>query len=102
MRLKRPGNVQQIQKNMYAVLCGFWSYSDKQPFDASLFVEFRKRLGVEQINAINEKILNFSISRQKVVSANNKKEDEPGANTPTTVVEKQEVTLIGEDLILLK
>jgi hypothetical protein len=36
---------------------GYSSFSDEEPFDPSLFVEFRKRLGIEQINAINEKIL---------------------------------------------
>jgi hypothetical protein len=31
-----------------------------QPFDASLFIEFRKGLGIDQIDAINEKILKLS------------------------------------------
>jgi transposase, IS5 family len=35
---------------------GYKSFTDVPPFDASLFVEFRKRLGLEQINAINERI----------------------------------------------
>ncbi len=99
--------VQQIQENMYMqYFLGFSSFSDEEPFDASLFVEFRKRLGVEQINAINEKILNLSISQQEVVSANKKKEDEPPAEppayTPTTVVEKHEDAPINDKLALLK
>jgi hypothetical protein len=36
---------------------GYSGFSDEEPFDASLFVDFRKRLGIEQINTINEKIL---------------------------------------------
>lgn len=95
--------VQQIQENMYMqYFLGFSSFSDEEPFDASLFVEFRKRLGIEQINAINEKILNLSIFRQDVLSVNKKKEDDPPAPTPTTIVEKQEVTQIGEEPVLLK
>jgi hypothetical protein len=35
---------------------GYSSFCDVPPFDASLFVEFRKRLGLEQINKINERI----------------------------------------------
>jgi len=35
---------------------GYSNFSPEPPFDASLFVEFRTRLGLEQINAINEKI----------------------------------------------
>ena len=47
----------QIQENMYMqYFIGYSSYSNEAPFDSSLFVEIRKRLGVEQINTINEKI----------------------------------------------
>jgi len=50
--------VLQIQENMYMqYFIGYSSFSDEEPFDPSLFVDFRKRLGIEQINAINEKIL---------------------------------------------
>lgn len=47
----------QIKENMYMqYFIGYSSYCSEAPFDASLFVEIRKRLGLEQINAINEKI----------------------------------------------
>jgi len=50
--------VEQIQENMYMqYFIGYQSFSDEIPFDPSLFVIFRKRLGIEQINEINEKIL---------------------------------------------
>jgi hypothetical protein len=53
--------VLQIQENMYMqYFIGFSSFSDEEPFDASLFVEFRKRLGAEQLNEINERILGLS------------------------------------------
>lgn len=53
--------VQQIQENMYMqYFIGYNSFSDEAPFDASLFVVFRNRLGVDQINLINEKILGLS------------------------------------------
>src|SRR3954452_1201697 len=82
--------VQQIQENMYMqYFLGFSSFSDEEPFDASLFVEFRKRLGIEQINAINEKILNLSIRQQKETSESKKKDDEPPASTPTIDAPKQ-------------
>ncbi len=81
--------VQQIQENMYMqYFLGFSSFSDEQPFDASLFVEFRKRLGVDQINAINEKILKLSIVQQKEASANKKKDDELSPQENTTITEK--------------
>ena len=50
--------VDQISENIYMqYFLGYSSFTDEPPFDASLFVEFRKRLGLEQINAINERIV---------------------------------------------
>lgn len=50
--------VEQIQENMYMqYFIGYSGFSDEEPFDPSLFVDFRKRLGIEQINEINEKIV---------------------------------------------
>jgi hypothetical protein len=83
--------VQQIQENMYMqYFLGFSSFIDEEPFDASLFVEFRKRLGLEQINAINEKILKLSLAaQQKEAAAGKKKEGEPAAQVQIATVEKQ-------------
>ena len=36
---------------------GYTSFTDEAPFDASLFVDFRKRLGMENVNAISERIV---------------------------------------------
>lgn len=50
--------VDQISENIYMqYFLGYSSFSDAPPFDPSLFVEFRKRLGLQQINAINQRIL---------------------------------------------
>jgi hypothetical protein len=71
--------VQQIQENMYMqCFLGFSSFSDEEPFDASLFVEFRKRLGAEQMNAINEKILKLSIATAGQATDNKKDNDPSG------------------------
>lgn len=49
--------VDQISENMYMqYFLGYSSFTNEVPFDASLFVEIRSRLGVNQINAMNEKI----------------------------------------------
>ena len=49
--------VDQISENIYMqYFLGYSSFCDTPPFDPSLFVEFRKRLGLEQINAINDRI----------------------------------------------
>ena len=50
--------VEQISENIYMqYFLGYSSFTDEAPFDASLFVDFRKRFGLESINAINEKIV---------------------------------------------
>ena len=49
--------VAQISENMYMqYFLGYSSFDPKPPFDSSLFVEFRSRMGLGQINAINERI----------------------------------------------
>lgn len=50
--------VDQISENMYMqYFLGYSSFTPYPPFDPSLFVEFRKRLGMDNLNAINEKII---------------------------------------------
>ena len=50
--------VAQISENVYMqYFLGYHSFTSDKPFDASLFVEIRKRFGMDCINAINEKIV---------------------------------------------
>jgi hypothetical protein len=50
--------VEQITENMYMqYFLGYSSFTTASPFDASLFVTFRKMLGIDNVNAINEKIV---------------------------------------------
>jgi IS5 family transposase len=80
--------IQQIQENMYMqYFIGYNSFSDEEPFDASLFVEFRKRLGLDQINAINEKILQLS---QHKGSSRDDKNDKASPTTPIDDKDKQQ------------
>lgn len=53
--------VAQITENMYLqYFLGYSSYIKKPPFDASLFVDIRKRLGEELLAEMNDKIYKFS------------------------------------------
>ena len=53
--------VAQITENMYLqYFLGYSSYIKRPPFDASLFVDIRKRLGEELIAEMNDKIYKFS------------------------------------------
>jgi hypothetical protein len=58
--------VEQISENIYMqYFLGYRSFSVDSPFDPSLFVEFRKKLGVDQINEINEKIISLKAHLEK-------------------------------------
>jgi hypothetical protein len=75
--------VLQIQENVYMqYFLGYSSFSNEEPFDPSLFVDFRKRLGVEQINSINEKILGLSKEQNKASSVHKAKDQNSQASTP--------------------
>jgi hypothetical protein len=95
--------VLQIQENMYMqYFIGYSSFSDEEPFDASLFVDIRKRLGLAQLNALNEKIV--ELSRAKHVVANDDEDSKPSNSgiAVTSDVPKQacvEVTHKGKLIV---
>ena len=67
--------VDQISENIYMqYFLGYPSFDPIPPFDASLFVEFRKRLGMESVNAINEKIVELK-TRMGSLKKTDTKED---------------------------
>jgi len=75
--------VLQIQENIYMqYFIGYSSFSMDPPFDPSLFVEFRKRLGIEQINQINEKILGLSHAQGNKPLSSTDKSDDNGNDAP--------------------
>lgn len=72
----------QIQENMYMqYFIGYSGFSNEAPFDSSLFVEIRKRLGSEQINEINEKIYQLSQKTGENNSSNKKPPEPPPAES---------------------
>ena len=53
--------IAQITENMYLqYFLGYSSYIKRPPFDASLFVDIRKRLGEKLLTEMNDKIYEFS------------------------------------------
>ncbi|WP_445249005.1 IS5 family transposase [Microcoleus sp. OTE_8_concoct_300] len=50
--------LEQIRENPYLqYFIGMTTYSDAAPFDSSMFVHFRERIGVNLVNKINEKMV---------------------------------------------
>lgn len=75
----------QIQENMYMqYFIGYSGFSTVAPFDSSLFVEIRKRLGLEQINAINEKIVQLSNKTTNDLTPPHPNDDEEPVQDETT------------------
>lgn len=75
--------IDQISENIYMqYFLGYSSFCDTPPFDPSLFVELRKRLGLEEINAINEKILTVK-RKLDAKKSSSKEDDEKESKNPT-------------------
>lgn len=71
--------VDQMAENIYMqYFLGYSSFTNEPPFDASLFVDFRKRLGMDILNSINEKIaeLKANLASQSS-SASEENDNEP-------------------------
>lgn len=86
--------VQTISENIYMqYFIGYSSFSNKIPFDASLFVDLRKRLDISSINEINEQIMKITNAQDIYGKQNEKisedekeiveKEDEDQINPPS-------------------
>jgi len=84
--------VDQISENMYMqYFLGYSSFNPAPPFDASLFVEFRKRLGLESVNAINEKIVEIktrmgSLDKDQKPTQENQDNDNPDSGNRGRVI----------------
>jgi len=76
----------QIQETAYLqFFCGYSEYDDeKQPFDPSLMVYFRKRLTPEILGEINEMIIKKSENNG---NSDNDDKPEPPSNTGTMIVD---------------
>lgn len=77
--------VNQISENIYMqYFLGYSSFCNELPFDASLFVDFRKRLGMESLNAINERIVQLKTrleeKNKRFDSTSNKNDNNPEAS----------------------
>ena len=71
--------IEQISENIYMqYFLGYPTFTDEAPFDASLFVEIRKRLGLDAVNALNEQIVKLRVKQESCLgSLSSTPPDEP-------------------------
>jgi len=82
--------VAQISENMYMqYFLGYSSFIDEEPFDASLFVDFRKLLGMDTINAINEKIVKLKTRLEEPAVRKDEEKPSSSGKTPATPGEEE-------------
>ncbi len=77
--------VDQITENIYKqYFLGYSSFTNEAPFDPSLFVEFRKRLGMDNVNAMNERIVAIKTKLESEKKSDKPKIDGEGNNDEPT------------------
>jgi len=88
LNLSDEETVLQIQENHYLqFFCGFGEYMDTPPFVPSLFVEIRKRMGVEVFEAFEQAIVDQAVRLQKrkrasTGSGDADRDDPPPSSSP--------------------
>jgi hypothetical protein len=87
--------VDQISENVYMqYFPGYSSFTGDKPFDASLFVDVRKQLGLEIINGMNEKIVSL---KTKMVSGQETGPEEKDNDPSSPPADKKEGEEGGEE-----
>jgi hypothetical protein len=84
--------IEQIRENVYMqYFIGYPGFSNAPPFNPSLFVELRTRLGMEQINAINERIVDFVRHPIETSEASKTVESGKGDTKETVIIPLEEL-----------
>ena len=100
LTLSDRDTVDMISENMYMqYFCGLKSMQTKLPFDASLFVDIRKRVGAESFDQFNEIVINryerLKPKRKRIIKEttadDHDKKDDPGGQSIAST-EKEEST----------
>jgi len=74
LRLTDEEVVEQIRENVYMqYLVGMEGYQDKEPFEASMMVHFRKRISMEMLNEVNRKIHEKMVKKKRKMRTKLKK-----------------------------
>jgi len=71
--------VEQIRENVYMqYLVGMEGYQDKEPFEASMMVYFRKRISMEMLEEVNRKVHERMVKKKRKMRKKLRKEKVKG------------------------
>jgi len=77
--------VEQIRENPYLqYFLGFHEFRDEAPFDASMYVYFRKRFSLEQLGQINETIVQAERAERQQAEGSSVLDDDDSDDTPSS------------------
>lgn len=66
--------VEQIRENPYLqYFLGMPAYSNEAPFEPSMFVHFRQRIGIDLVNQVNERMVKKARESQEIEEQSQKK-----------------------------
>jgi IS5 family transposase len=94
--------IAQIQENMFMqYFLGYSSFTNEPPFDASLFVDIRERLGLDVTTAISELIMIHHIDKVQPVTESSDDESSEVGNTEGNEIEQNNQELPNKGSLLL-
>ena len=82
--------VEQIRENPYMqYFLGFSEFKHDEPFDASMYVHFRKRISEDMLSQINEAVIQASIAKKKepVSHTDTNDKDDPPKNSGKLIID---------------
>ena len=75
--------IDQIRENPYLqYFLGLHEYSDQTPFDASMLVHFRKRIGLDLVSAVNESVVQSDMASSPPSPQENASESDDDSDPP--------------------
>lgn len=105
LNLDDRGTIEMIQENIYIqYFCGFKSFTNKKAFDASLFVDIRKRLGGDEFDTFNKLVVEKAEqikphqSRIKRKKDNKRDDDDKGIKQPNRGTLKADATIADQEI----
>ena len=90
LRITDREAVEQIKENPYLqYFLGFSAFKHDAPFDASMYVHFRKRISDEILSQVNEAVIEKSLARDKDVSSTTEApdNDDPPKNRGKLIID---------------